>query len=132
MNEVLNFLTEAGTFYIATTDGVKPKVRPFGFVMEHEGKLYFCTSNQKDVCKQLASNPYFEVCTMSKNGQWIRVQGKAIFDSNLAAKAKAFEIMPNLAMIYNTPDNPVFEVFYLSEGEATVYSFTDQPRTVTL
>ncbi|MHB8074675.1 pyridoxamine 5'-phosphate oxidase family protein [Desulfosporosinus fructosivorans] len=132
MNEILNFITEAGTFYIATTDGVKPKVRPFGFIMEHEGKLYFCTSNQKDVYKQMISNPYCEICAMSANGQWIRLQGKAVFDSNIAAKAKAFEIMPNLARIYNAPDNPIFEVFYLSEGEATFYSFSDQPRTVTL
>ena len=132
MNEILNFITEAGTFYIATTDGAKPKVRPFGFIMEHEGKLYFCTSNEKDVYKQLASNPYCEISTMSKNGQWIRLQGKVVFDSNIAAKAKAFEIMPNLAMIYQSPDNPIFEVFYLSEGEATFYSFTDQPKTVKL
>lgn len=131
MNSVLKFITEARTFYIATTDGVKPKVRPFGFIMEHEGKLYCCTSNQKEVYKQLTSNPNIEICTMSENGQWIRVQGKVIFDSDIAAKVKAFEIMPNLARIYNTPENPTFEVFYISEGEATIYSFTDEPRTVT-
>jgi uncharacterized pyridoxamine 5'-phosphate oxidase family protein len=131
MNSILKFITNSKTFYIATTDGVKPKVRPFGFIMEHEGKLCFCTSNQKDVYKQLTSNPYFEICAMSENGQWIRVQGKAVFKSDIAAKAKAFEIMPNLARIYNTPDNPTFEVFYISEGEATIYSFSDEPRTVT-
>lgn len=91
---------------------------------------FFCTSNQKEVYKQLASNPDLEICAMSESSQWIRVQGKAVFDSDIAAKVKAFEIMPNLARIYNTPDNPTFEVFYISEGEATVYSFSDEPRTV--
>ena len=38
MKEVLQFLQENAPFYIATVDGDKPKVRPFGFVMEHEGK----------------------------------------------------------------------------------------------
>ena len=131
MNSIFNFITEAKTFYIATTDGVKPKVRPFGFIMEHEGKLYLCTSNQKEIYIQLVSNPYFEICAMSENFQWVRVQGKAVFESDIAAKAKAFEIMPSLAGIYNTPDNPTFEVFYISEGEATLYSFSDEPRTVT-
>ncbi|TGE36180.1 pyridoxamine 5-phosphate oxidase [Desulfosporosinus fructosivorans] len=132
MKEILKYITEAKTFYIATTDGDKPKVRPFGFIMEFENKLYFCTSNQKDVCKQLVANPNFEVCTMSGNTQWIRLQGKAVFDSNPAAKAKAFEVMPGLASIYKSSDNPSFEVFYVSEGKATFYSFMDEPRTVVL
>ena len=132
MNEILKFITDAKTFYIATVDGNKPKVRPFGFAMEHEGKLYFCTSSKKDVYKQLNSNPYFEACTMSEDGEWIRLQGKAIFDSSLEAKAKAFEIMPSLARIYNSSDNPIFQVFYVEEGEATLYSFSDAPKIITL
>jgi uncharacterized pyridoxamine 5'-phosphate oxidase family protein len=132
MNEILKFLTEAKTFYIATVDGNKPKVRPFGFAMEYDGKIYFCTSSQKDVYKQLISNSNFEVCTMSEKGQWIRLQGKAVFDSSLGAKAKAFEIMPNLAKMYNSPENPIFQVFYIEEGEATLYSFSDTPRVIKL
>jgi len=46
---MLKYITDAKTFYIATTEGDKPKVRPFGFIMEFEDKLYFGTSNQKDV-----------------------------------------------------------------------------------
>ena len=132
MNEILKFITDAKTFYIATVDGNKPKVRPFGFAMEHEGKLYFCTSSQKDVYKQLTSNPYFEACTMSEKGQWIRLKGKAIFDSSLEAKAKAFKILPSLTNIYKSTDNPIFQVFYIEEGEATLYSFSDAPRIITL
>ena len=132
MNEILEFITQARTFYIATVEGDKPKVRPFGFVMEHEGQLYFCTNNQKDIYKQLQINPYFEVCTTSANGSWIRLRGKAVFEANLAAKAKAFEIMPRLAAMYASPENPIFEVFYISEGEATFYSFSGAPRVVTL
>ena len=61
MKEVLQFLQENAPFYIATVAGDKPKVRPFGFVMEHEGKLWFCTSNKKNVYKQLQTNPYIEI-----------------------------------------------------------------------
>lgn len=132
MDEILKFITEAKTFYIATVDGDKPKVRPFGFIMKHEGKLYFGTNNQKDVYKQLIANPHFEISTMSANGDWIRLQGKAVFDASISAKAKAFEVMPMLANMYTSPDNPIFEVFYIAEGEATMYSFSDEPRTITL
>ena len=41
MDEILKSLTDNQTFYLATVEGDKPKVRPFGFVMEFEGKLYF-------------------------------------------------------------------------------------------
>ena len=129
MNEILKFIKDAGIFYIATVEGDKPRVRPFGFAMEHQGNIYFCTSNQKEVYKQLISNPQFEACTMSKGGQWMRLNGKAVFDSSTDAKAKAFEIMPGLAKIYKSED---FEVFYVDEAEATFYSMKNEPRTIKL
>ncbi|MFT8350338.1 pyridoxamine 5'-phosphate oxidase family protein [Clostridium saccharoperbutylacetonicum] len=130
MNEILKFIKDAGIFYIATIDGDKPRVRPFAFAMEYQGKLYFCTSNQKNVYKQLISNPWFEASTMSKDGQWMRLQGKAIFDSNKEAKANAFEVQPGLEKIYNNPE--LFEVFYVEQGEATFYNMKGESRTIKL
>ena len=57
MKNILSFLEETGTFYLATCDGNQPQVRAFGFVMEHDGKLAFCTSNQKEVFKQMKKIP---------------------------------------------------------------------------
>ncbi len=131
MKEVLKFLTDNPTFYIATVEGDKPKVRPFGFVMEYEDKLWFCTSNQKNVYKQLQANPYFEISTTSPDGKWIRLRGKAVFNSTPAAKAKALEVMPKLKEMYSVDDD-IFEVFYIEEGEATFCSMTAEPRTVKL
>lgn len=101
------------------------------FVMEFEGKLYFCTNNQKNVYKQLKANPYFEVSTASPDGRWIRLRGRAVFNSTRAAKAKALEVMPALANMYAVEDS-IFEVFYIEEGEATFCSFTNEPRTIKL
>ena len=129
MNEILKFIKDAGIFYIATVDGDKPRVRPFAFAMEYQSKIYFCTSNKKNVYNQLKSNPKFEACTMSKDGRWIRLQGKAVFDSSTDAKAKAFEVMPGLAKVYKSSD---FEVFYVEEAEATFYSMKDEARTIHL
>ena len=132
MNEALKFLTDNQTFYIATVDGDEPKVRPFGFVMEFDQKIYFGTSNQKDVFKQLKANPKFEVCTADKTGRWIRLKGKAVFDNNIAAKEKAFEVMPRLAKIYQNASNPIFEVFYVAEGEFTISSIAGEKKTYKL
>ena len=52
MNEVVKFLAENPVQYLATVgrDG-KAKCRPFMFAGEMDGKLWFCTNNQKDVYK---------------------------------------------------------------------------------
>lgn len=132
MQEVLDFLKEAQTFFIATVEGDKPRVRPFGFWMEYDNRLYFATGNQKPVYQQLAANPNFEACALCDGGRWMRLQGQAVFDRNLDAKRQAFEVMPDLANIYETPDSPIFEVFYVAQGQATFCSFQDEPRTVAL
>jgi uncharacterized pyridoxamine 5'-phosphate oxidase family protein len=132
MDEALKFLTDNQTFYIATVDGDEPKVRPFGFVMEFDHKIYFCTNNQKDVFKQLKANPKFEVCAADNTGRWIRLKGKAVFDNNIAAKEKVFEVMPRLGKLYQSASNPIFEVFYVAEGEATIFSMAGDKKTYKL
>ena len=131
MDEVLKFLTANHTFYIATVDGDKPKVRPFGFAMEVDGKLYFGTNNQKNVYKQLKANPYFEVSATAPDGKWIRLKGKAVFNTTRALKAEALKVMPSLAKMYSVEDS-LFEVFYVAEGEATFCSMTGESKTIRL
>ena len=131
MKEVLQFLQENAPFYIATVDGDKPKVRPFGFVMEHEGKLWFCTSNQKDVYKQLQTNPCFELTTATPDRTWIRLKGKAVFKTTPAIKAKALELAPALKKTYSV-DDTIFELFYVEESEAAFCSMSGESRTVKL
>ena len=132
MNDALKFLIANRTFYIATIENNQPRVRPFGFVMEYEGRIYFSTGNTKDVFRQLKKNPNFEVCSTPTDYEWVRIKGKAVFDNNLTAKAKAFEVAPFLADIYKTSDNPNFEVFYIEDGEATIYSMKGEKRIIKL
>lgn len=132
MNEVLEFLTNNRTFYIATIDGDQARVRPFGAVINYEGKLYFATNNTKPVFKQLVANPNVEISTTSTKGEWIRLTGKAIFDSRREAKAAMLEAMPSLKNMYNLDDD-IFEVFYLTDAVAVFNSFgSAEPKTVQL
>ena len=54
MKKVVEFLNENPVQYLATVgrDG-KAKCRPFMFAGELDGKLWFCTNNQKDVYKDM-------------------------------------------------------------------------------
>ena len=129
MNEVLDFLTTNSTFYLATVEGDQPRVRPFGFVMPWEGKLCFCTNNQKPVFKQMAANPKLELCAASPEGQWLRVSGKAVVVTSPEVKRRAFEVMPHLKQMYGENDG-LFELFCLEDAVATFAGFGTEPRVV--
>ena len=94
MNDVLKFLQDAQVFFVSTVDGDKPKVRPFSFVMEYNGKLCFGTNNQKPTYRQLTANPNIEICATSKDLKWLRLSGQAVFCTTKEAKIKALDAMP--------------------------------------
>lgn len=128
MNEAVKFLTENPLGYLATVDKQGfPRVRPFQFMLEQEGKLYFCTSNQKAVFAEIQNKPYIEFSIASKDFAWIRMFGKAVFSKDRAIKSKIIDNSDLLRSIYQTPDNPAFEIFYLEDADATIADFSGNP-----
>ena len=122
INKVFDFLKKSGTFYVATVDGEKPRVRPFGFTMIYNGKLYFCTNNQKPVFKQLGKNSHIEICACI-GVDWLRISGKAVFDESMEAKKAVLEVDPGMSALYKAEDE-IFEVFYIEEGYANFSSLS--------
>ncbi len=128
MQRVLNFLKEAGTYYLATVDGDQPRVRPFGTIHEFEGKLYIQTGKVKDVSRQLHSNPKAEICAF-KDGDWLRVAGTFVEDNRREARVSMLEAYPSLQDMYSADDGNT-EVFYIKDATATFSSFTKEPEVV--
>ena len=117
MEEILKFLQEAGTFYLATVEKDQPRVRPMGFVMIFDGKLSFSTNNKKEMFKQMKANPKIEICACTPDRKWLRISGSIVFNPNRAAKEKALETMPNLKNMYS-PDDGIFEIFHFESANA--------------
>ena len=111
MNELVTFLQENPVQYLATVgrDG-KAKCRPFMFAGEKDGKLWFCTNNQKDVYKDMQANPNIELSVSSPAYAWIRLSGEAVFENNMAAKEMCIQ-NPIVKGQYEEASNPIFEVF---------------------
>ena len=128
MNDVVKFLNENPITYVATIglDG-KPKVRPFQFMLEAGGKLYFGTNNQKDVYKQIKKIPYVQITTANPNAEWIRISGKVVFSNDMEIKKTIIENSELLKSLYQTADNPIFEIFYLEEAKATIANLSGEP-----
>ncbi len=129
MEEVLNYLRECKTFYLATSENGQPRVRPFGAVSEYEGKLYIVTNNKKQVYNQMLENAKVEICGMNK-GTWIRVEGEVAEDKRREARAAMMEENnAALSSMYTVDDN-LMTVLYFIHGRATLYSFTGEPEVI--
>lgn len=131
MKEIIKFLDESKVQYFATIglDG-KPKVRPFQFMFEDEGKLWFCTSNQKEVYKELQQKPFIELCASGAEMSWLRLQAKVEFVDNLKVKENIFEVNPLVKGIYKEANNPQFEVFYLDKILASISGIGKQTKII--
>lgn len=127
MEEVMKILTEGNIGYLATVEDGKPRVRPFGFGFEEDGKYFFCTNNTKDVYTQLKNIPYAEYSVTSKNMITVRIRGKIEFTNDISKKEKTIAASGLVRSIYKTADNPIFEIFYIEPEEIIVSTLDGQP-----
>lgn len=124
-----DFLREAKTYYLATSDGEQPRVRPFGTALLFEDKIYILTSREKAVSKQVDSNPKFEISAMNTSGKWIRVSGILKTDDRIEVHQAMLETYPHLKDMY-TAGGENTHTLYLNKVKAVIYSFTAEPEVL--
>ena len=126
MNEVYEFLKNAGVYYLATVEGDQPRVRPFGTIDIFEDKLYIQTGKVKPVAHQMKANPKVEISAMTADHKWIRIAAEAVLDENIEAQKHMLDAYPNLQAMYQPGDGNT-EVYYLKNAVAQICSFTEPP-----
>ena len=133
VNTAYEFLKANPVFHLATIEGGAARVRPFGFTMVYDKKLYICTNKTKDVFKQMQKNPEVEISDMGTEGTWLRIRGKIAVDDSYEAKAQAFKEGTTLLQIYpKGADDETFVTLYFTDAVATLYSFSGAPRAIPL
>lgn len=128
MSKAFDFLKEGKIFYLATVGDNKPHVRPFGALAEIKDKVYYFTTNDKAVYKQIQENPAVEIATTKENGDWIRIIGEAKFASCSHAREEFLNANPRLKERYSADDG-ISEVFYLENATATYIEKGKEPYT---
>ena len=111
-------LTKAEVFYLATVNGDKPKVRPLGFHLLFEDKIYFGVGTFKEVYKQLEANQNVEIAAWDGE-HFLRYYGVADLSKNEAVVQKAFELMPEIKEAYDA-NGWEMGVFYLNDATAEI------------
>ena len=118
IEKVVEIISKAEVFYLATVDGDNPKCRPLGFHLLDDGKIYFCVGTFKDVYKQLEKNPKVEVVAWDGE-HFLRYYGEADLTKNEAVVKKAFELMPEIAETYKA-NNWEMGTFYINHATAEI------------
>ncbi|EAJ0637014.1 pyridoxamine 5'-phosphate oxidase [Campylobacter jejuni] len=119
LKEIAQFLDDNAPAFLATlgTCG-NPRVRPMQSPLLVGDKIYFCTANTKGLFKHIKNYNGIEFCSCAKDGTFLRLRANAVFEPNLEVKKMMFEKYPYLTNLYETPQNPKFEVFYLDHLSA--------------
>ncbi|RHA10926.1 NimC/NimA family protein [Megasphaera sp. AM44-1BH] len=131
MKEAIEFLKHCPPFYLATIDGAKPQVRPFGAVCEYEDQLYILTENKKNVYRQMKEYPDAAISGMWGD-KWIRINGRVEEDSRREARQAMLDENKAILGDRYSADDGLMTVFRFVSGTATVYSFTEEPVTYQL
>lgn len=127
METVLEFLRKCEVFYVATTDGEHPHLRPFGAAVRWNGQILIQTGSQKPVARQIRANPHVEIVACD-GGNWMRISAAAREVNDPDAEACVYAAYPYLREAY-TETSPMM-VLALTQAEATWFPAEAEPETI--
>ena len=130
MSRIYDFITEAGMFFIATTDGDQPKLRPFGSHIEMDGKVMFAVGDFKAVYRQMLANPLCEIVACKPDGLWLRYTGKIVFDDDPKYTEAMYATSPLLKQIYNDQTGFKMKIFHLEDATAFIMPPVGEPERI--
>lgn len=120
MQEIVHFLNRHKSGFLATVENNMPRVRPWSFLIEDNGKFWFLTTNKKKVYNQLCENPHIEFCSSSIDYIHLRLTGKIEFIEDLEIKKRIFDEHFMLKSLYDSHENPDLVSFCLEHGTAAL------------
>jgi len=107
MQQALQFLQAHNEVAFATSDGHLPKIRMFQIMKQEGTVLYFSTSAEKAVWKELMQNPNVEVLAYADNIS-VRCSGMVNFNVKDDVKRWIYDNNPVLPRLYSSYDQLVY------------------------
>lgn len=120
--KVTEFLQANPICFLATVDNGAPKVRPIMPMIIREGRVWFSTTRQGNIYRQLVAHPGFQIFSLTPGMASLRMSGEAVFEDNRELKQWGLENRPNLPKLFGRVDNPDFMLFYITNGQAEMKS----------
>ena len=124
LQKALDFLRDHNEIAFATCEGNLPKLRIFQ-IMKQEGTiLYFATSTEKAIWKELTQNPNVEVLAYGDNIS-VRCSGMVNFNVEDDIKRWIYDNNPVLPRLYSSYNQLVY--FCLPIAEMDYFDLTPTP-----
>lgn len=119
--DCFRFIRECTYFFLATSVGGKPRLRPMGFVYADDKALYLATDNRKGVYSEMMKSPGVELASYNLNTRkWIRISGRAVRDSSGAVREEMKNLYPMIRQEYIGKDEMYLVIFKVMIEEASI------------
>ena len=129
--EILEFITKNPIAYMATADSNKPHVRAMGTYRADENGIVFSMQSDKNVYRQITSNPETELCYFN-DGVQVRVNGTMQQLTDMDLKKEIAEARPFMKPGIEQNGWDYVGVFILKNGKASVLDMKNPgPMTYT-
>ncbi len=139
MDEIVSFLNRIPAWFLATIDEhdpTQPRVRPFSFAMADADKLWFCTSRDKDVWRELTAQPKFEASGWKPGECWIVLSGVANIadDAHVseAVREAGYKHMVGLGEAHESAHDGRLAFFTVEHGKARFCEIDGSERVIEL
>lgn len=124
IRQALQFLSEHKEVAFATSDGHLPKLRMFQIMKLECNVLYFSTSAEKAVYRELKENPNVEILAYADNVS-VRCTGMVNFNVEDSVKQWIYDNNSVLPRLYSSYDKLVY--FCLPIAEMDYYDLRPTP-----
>lgn len=124
LQQALQFLSEHKEVAFATSEGHLPKLRMFQIMKQECNVLYFSTSAEKAVYRELKENPNVEIMAYAYNVS-VRCSGMVNFNVEENTKRWIYENNPVLPRLYSSYDKLVY--FCMPIAEMDYYDLSPTP-----
>ena len=123
-DKAIQFLKDHKEIALATSEGNLPKLRIFQIMKQEGHVLYFATSAQKAVYRELRQNPNVEILAYADNIS-VRCSGMVNFNVEDDVKRWIYDNNPVLPRLYTSYDQ--MEYFCLPIAEMDYYNLSPTP-----
>ena len=117
---VVEYLQSVPAWYLATSADGQPHVRPFSFVAHLDGRMWFCTSKEKDVYAEMQANPRVAISAWRPASPWVVVEGETdlVDRANETIHRAGFAHMRAIGDDFSGSDDPRLTFFSLVNAQA--------------
>ena len=87
MENIINVLKNSPVIFAATVDDKnRPNNRPIALAMEDNGILFFSTSTETSLFRDLQKNPFISFTAMIDQQSWLQINAETVFAEDMAVK----------------------------------------------